>query len=180
MRVKMEEVQKSPLPYAKVLRVGNFKVWRGKYAIAKGKDADKVDTINVCNLDQSWSVRVPQTFELYSVLMLLLSDYQSEDKKVRTFAEDKLAVIFDNLLYTGCIGNGYYHHALYLVTLAYANPKVFKRGDDKKMFNKEVKSLVKDFLKWRQLYDAERLQNEPTDDDIEKENIADQAIEILQ
>lgn len=176
----MEEKQKSTLPYAKVLRVGNFKVWRGKYAIAKGKDADRIDTINVCNLDQSWSVRIPQTFELYSVLMLLLDDYQSDSEKVHTFAEDKLAVIFDNLLYVGCIGNGYYHHALYLVTLAYANPKVFKKGDDKKTFDKEVKELVKEFLEWRKMYDAERAINEPTDDEIEKDNLADQAIEILQ
>ena len=192
--------ENSQIPFVKPGRVGNFKIWRSKDQLSvrpdltqeeakrmvaeKGKIRNEkvdVECINVSNLDGTWKVQIPSTFEMFSVLNALYADCNGKDEALQQRAKNVLLTIIGNMMYSSAIGNGYYHRALEMIATCYANPTLLeKKGDSHKDLVKDAKNLVKNFLEWRKAWDESRKLQEPTDDDNKKEDFAEQMTEIVE
>lgn len=167
------------IPFGKPDRMGNFKIWRSVYVVGKGKTKTDMECINVSNPDGTWYVRIPQTFEMFSMLTLAYQWSQSEDAGEREHGESFIRTVLSNMTYVSCICNGFYHHAVEMVTSAYANPSLLQDTEDGKKFLLDAKGTVKRFLAWRKEYDKHMAANQPTEQDFHQEDIAENAMEIL-
>lgn len=167
------------VPFAKAARVGNFKLWRSKYVKKTSDGHVGIECVHVSDLDGAWSVRIPETYEMFGIIMSLYNDATDElnivlSAQARTIIEK----IVGNMMYASVIGNGYYHRALTLVTTIYANPHLLSE-DEREGLLEEVTHLKDDFLEWRKGYDALTEQMEPTEEDDHREALAEEAIDIL-
>lgn len=160
------------IPYGKPASVGNYRIWRSKYPVGKGKGKDFIDQINVGNLDGTWQVKVPATFEMYAILTELYAD---EGK------QEILAEYVNNMAFVTITGNGYFQRAVELVAIAYANPSLLTRKDKQhKAFVKNAEALIKAFLEWRKVYDERVKLDEPTEQDDKQDEIAGEMIDELE
>ena len=166
----MSEARK--IPYGKPARVGSYRIWRSKYPVGKGKDKDFIDQINIGNLDGTWQVRSPATFEMYAILTELYAD---EGK------QEILAEYINNMAFVTITGNGYFQMAVELVAIAYANPSLLTKKDKQhKAFVKNAEALTKAFLEWRKVYDERMKLDEPTEQDDRHEDIAGEMLDELE
>ena len=55
------------IPFGKAVRVGNFKLWRGKYVLS-GKEKSSIDCLHVSSLDGTWMTRVPATSGMFTTI----------------------------------------------------------------------------------------------------------------
>jgi len=160
------------IPYGKPANVGNYRIWRSKFPVGKGKDKDFIDQINIGNLDGTWQVRIPATFEMYAILTELYAD---EGK------QGSLAEYVNNMAFVTITGNGYFQRAVELVAIAYANPSLLTKKDKQhKAFVKNAEALIKAFLEWRKVYDERVKLDEPTEQDDRHDEIAGQMIDELE
>lgn len=68
MAKKMISEGKLPtIPYGKAVRVGNYKLWRGKYVLS-GKEKASIDCIYVSSLDGTWMTRIPATSGMFTTI----------------------------------------------------------------------------------------------------------------
>jgi len=162
----------SKIPYGKPARVGNYRIWRSKYPVGKGKDKDFIDQINIGNLDRTWQVKIPATFEMYAILTELYAD---EGK------QEILAEYVNNMAFVTITGNGYFQRAVELVAIAYANPSLLTKKDKQhKAFVKNAEALINAFLDWRKVYDERVKLDEPTEQDDKQDEIAGQMLDELE
>ena len=185
------------IPFVKPVRVGNFKLWRSKFQVYAYPDLDEeqakrmvaekgkvrrekfdVECLNVSNLEGTWKVQVPSTFEMFAMLSALYSDYVGEDQQLRDRAGSVLSCFLGNMMYVSSIGNGYYQRALEMVAGCYACPDLLVDKKKSKELRKEVGKLIKDFLVWRKLWDESR-QAFDDENDLKRDEIAEQAQELL-
>ena len=160
------------IPYGKPAMVGNYRIWRGKYPVGKGRDKDFIDQINIGNLDGTWQVRIPATFEMYSILTWLYADEGMQEI---------LAEYINNMAFVTITGNGYFQRAVELVAIAYANPSLLTKKDKQhKAFVKNAEALIKAFLDWRKVYDERVKLDEPTEQDDRQDEIAGQMLDELE
>lgn len=162
------------IPFVKPVRVGNFKLWRSRIG---GRDG--IEAINVSTLDGGWLVRIPQTYELFAMLSTAYGWSVGEDADARVRGEDFLRVSLSNMLYVSCICNGFYHHAVEMVTTAYANPDILRDRKSYKSFRRAGREVVERFLAWRDGYDKVVSESEPSDADFSLDEQAERAAEIL-
>lgn len=159
------------IPYGKPAQFGNYRIWRSKYPVGKGKGKDLIDQINVGNLDGTWQVKIPATFEMYAILTELYAD---EGK------QEILAEYVNNMAFVTITGNGYFQRAVELVAIAYANPSLLTKKDKQhKAFVKNAEALIKAFLDWRKVYDERVKLDEPTEQDDKQDEIAGQMLDEL-
>lgn len=164
--------ERRKIPFGKPAQFGNYRIWRSKYPIGKGKDKDFIDQINIGNLDGTWQVRIPATFEMYAILTELYAD---EGK------QEILAEYVNNMAFVTITGNGYFQRAVELVAIAYANPSLLTKKDKQhKAFVKNAEALIKAFLEWRKVYDERVKLDEPTEQDDRQDEIAGQMLDELE
>ena len=108
----------------------------------------------------------------------MYDDFSGEDKQRSERASTALSAILSNMAFSTTIGNGFYHRALGMVATCYACPDVLEEKGKRKELKKNVDVLVADFLEWVHLL-RESKQGVVTDDDNKREEVADQAREIL-
>ena len=160
------------IPYGKPARLGNYRIWRSKCPVGKGKEKDFIDQVNIGNLDGTWQVRIPATFEMYAILTELYAD---EGK------QEILAEYVNNMAFVTITGNGYFQRAVELVAIAYANPSLLTKKDKQhKAFVKNAEALIKAFLEWRKVYDERVKLDEPTEQDDRQDEIAGQMLDELE
>lgn len=160
------------IPYGKPAQFGNYRIWRGKYPVGKGKGKDFIDQINVSNLDGTWQVKIPATMEMFAILTEMYAD---EGK------QEILAEYINNMAFVTITGNGYFQRAVELVAIAYANPSLLTRKDKQhKPFVKNAEALIKAFLEWRKVYDERVKLDEPTEQDDKQDEIASQMLDELE
>lgn len=187
------------IPFVKPVRVGNFKLWRSKITMSvepteeRKKDVQvesdgrkkaksqkiSIECINVSNLDGSFSVRIPQTYEMFGMLTVAYGWMQSEVEDERKRGEGFIRTSLSNIFYVSSICNGFYHHGIEMLTTAYAMPSVLSDSEDGRKFSEDVRETVSRFLEWRAEYERQMSGNEPTDEDLHQEEIAEQAVDIL-
>lgn len=167
-------------PFGQTERVGNFKLWRGKYKVKTTDGTTEVDCVHISDLSGSWAVRIPATYEMYGILTGTFMDYKSDDDALKRRAFGVLQTVLANMMYVSVIGNGYFQRGVEMLATVYANPSVLSKKDDvHKDFLKDVKATVKEFLEWRKGFDEERKKYEPTEGELHQDELADQAAEML-
>lgn len=191
MTVRMGNAYKErEIPFVKPVRVGNYKLWRSKCRMTvtpTDEDKEKVfkesggkkkavsktydiEQVNVSTLDGTWQVKVPATWDMFGMIGELYSSGE----------DGRLAVLFSNMMYASVVANGYFHEALRLVVTAYADPSVLEegcRGNEELKGN--ARKLIKAFLEWRRMYDDKMKGLEPTEEDMKQDDIAEQAMDII-
>lgn len=159
------------IPFGKPARVGNYKLWRSRCTIGKGKDKDYIEQICVGNLDGSWQVKIPATFEMFTILWELYADPAKQSI---------LASYLNNMAFATITGNGYFQRAVELVAIIYANPSLLDKKDDKhKELVKNADALIKAFLDWRKVYDERVKAGEPSEEEDRQDDVAEQMIEEI-
>ena len=159
------------IPFGKPARVGNYKLWRSRCTVGKGKDKDSIEQICVGNLDGSWQVKIPATFEMFTILWELYAD--PAKKSI-------LASYLNNMAFATITGNGYFQRAVELVAIIYANPSLLDKKDDKhKELVKNADALIKAFLDWRNVYDERVKAGEPSEEEDRQDDVAEQMIEEI-
>lgn len=189
----------STIPFGKPARIGNFKIWKSKFELVSDPTEDQrkkvaeeskgkkkavrqkvtIDCINVSILDGSWMVRIPQTFEQFAMLSLAYAWSLSDDKDEQVKGGDYLRTAISNMYYVSCICNGFFHHAVEMVTSAYVDPELLKENERNEAFLKDAKLTIERFLKWRKGYDEMVAAGEPSDRELHQDELAEQAMDIL-
>lgn len=179
--VNMKQKQESPvgIPFGKPARLGNFRVWRSKLIVGKGKTKSDIECINLSNLDGTWLVRIPQTFEMFGMLTVAYQWANSENAEERRRGDGFIRTALSNMAYVSMICNGFFHHGVEMVTAAYANPSLLNDTEEVKNFMLDAKDTIKRFLVWREEYERHVSENEPTEQDLHQEDLAEQAADIL-
>ena len=162
---------KREIPFGRPARVGNFKIWRSRKMFGRGKNKIPVEQINVSTLDEEWQIKIPATFEIFAMIRDLFAD-NTEQRTAQ------LSTILGNMLYASCIPNGYYQRAINLCATIYANPNLLNDDDERHedMMN-NVRALVAGFLEWRKQYDKHVAENEPTEEEIKNDEVAEEMLE---
>lgn len=173
------------IPLGKPARVGNYKVWRTKKELGRGKDKVEIDQINISTLDESWQVKIPATFDMYGMIRELFAQMcDTPDPSGVSLLNQRagqLTTIFGNMLYASCIANGYFQQAVNLCATLYANPDLLKEEDkNHEKILKDVKALVQGFLAWRKDYDAHVAANSPSEEDLQQEQVAEEMLDELE
>lgn len=165
------------IPFGKPARIGNFKVWRTKKELGKGKDKVEVEQINISTLDESWQIKIPATFEMFGLIRSLFAEHTNSFTDKRT---GQLATIFGNFLYASCIPNGYFQRAINICATIYSNPTLLKEEDENhENLMKDVQGLIAGFLEWRKEHDKQMAENEPTEADMKSDQVAEEMLEEL-
>ena len=189
------------IPFGKAARVGNFKVWRGNYAAAGGKDG--IECVHVSNLDGSWMVRIPSTSTMYG---FICSQYATVDENIR---ENILGMVFTNMANVCSMSSPALHDGFMLLTEMMTFPYLLlpekemerrmkthmeKLGVEKGMakehlskmmgYRKELYDLVgrkmDAFIEDYERQMDERAAKEPDEEKkMEQDDIAEQAVDIL-
>ena len=173
------------IPFGRPARIGNFKIWKSKFTFDKDADGKKIKPqivgycINVSILDDSWIVRIPQTFEMFGMLTVAYQWYKSDNAEERKRGLDFLRTAMSNIFYVSSICNGFYHHGVEMLTSAYADPSVLRDTENGRAFIEDVKGTVSRFLSWREEFDKHVSASEPTEQDIRQEELAEKAADIL-
>lgn len=197
--IQSQQTEQSAIPFGKPARIGNFKIWKSKFELVSDPTEEQrkkvaeesggkkkairqkvtIDCINVSILDGSWMVRIPQTFEQFTMLSLAYSWSLSDDKDEQVKGTDYLRTAISNMYYVSCICNGFFHHGVEMVTSAYADPDLLKENERGVAFLKDAKQTIERFLEWRKGYDELVKAGEPSDRELHQEEIAEKAMEIL-
>lgn len=113
----MKPKEISAIPYAKPVRVGNYRLWRGKVSVSlpseEGDVASQrysVEVLNVSNLDGSWKVQVPQTSMMYGTIV---QAYNTTDLELR---DNFLGMLFTNMSNVCLISSEALHDAFFFLT----------------------------------------------------------------
>lgn len=179
MKIQMEQDKNKTIPFIKPVRVGNFKLWRSKTSIGKGKDKMDIEAINVSNLDGTWSVRIPATFEMFGMVVEAYQWYNSDNPDEKKRGEDYIFTIFSNMMYVSSVCNSFYHRGVQMVSTVYAYPDVLRDKKKFKSLKKEAEGTIKRFLEWRKDYDKYLESLEPTEKELMQDEIAEKAMNIL-
>lgn len=126
------------IPFVKPVRVGNYKLWRGRFAINSGSDKTDIACIHISNLDGSWMVRIPSTMALYGVIM---DGYAMDDEKQRDLF---LRTVFDNIYSLGTSSSVFLHDAFSFVIQMVSSPYLLL--PEKEMVKRMKANLKKDGL----------------------------------
>lgn len=163
-------MDKRKIPFIKPARVGNYKVWRTKATVGKGKDKYEVEQICVSDLEGVWQVRIPSTNGMFAAVSGL---YEDEG------LAPSLATIFTNMLMATTIPNGYFHRAVQICTSVYFNPDLLRNKKQRKGLIKEADALVKDFLDWRSLAESQIQSNAPTEEDERSDEVLEEMLQEI-
>ena len=167
------------IPFGRPARMGNFRVWRSTVVVGKGKAKTGIECINVSNLDGTWLVRIPQTFEMFGMLTIAYQWANSENTEERRRGDGFIRTALSNMAYVSMVCNGFFHHGVEMIAAAYANPSLLQDTEEGKNFIEDAKGTVERSLAWREEYDKHVADNEPTDKDIRQEEFAEEAMDIL-
>lgn len=167
------------IPFGRPARMGNFRIWRSTIVVGKGKAKTGIECINVSNLDGTWLVRIPQNYEMFGMLTIAYQWANSENAEERRRGDGFIRTALSNMAYVSMVCNGFFHHGVEMIAAAYANPSLLQDTEEGKNFIEDAKGTVERFLAWREEYDKHVADNEPTDKDIRQEEIAEEAIDIL-
>ena len=167
------------IPSGRPARMGNFRVWRSTVVVGKGKAKTGIECINVSNLDGTWLVRIPQTFEMFGMLTIAYQWANSENAEERRRGDGFIRTALSNMAYVSMVCNGFFHHGVEMIAAAYANPSLLQDTEEGKNFIGDARGTVERFLAWREEYDKHVTDNEPTDKDIRQEEFAEEAMDIL-
>ena len=160
---------KREIPFIKPVHIGGFKMWRSKVSIGSGDSKASVEQINFSTED-GWHVKIPEGTETF----ILFKDLFGRNML------DAMVNYICNMYYASTVGNGYYHGALGMVARALISPELLKEGDkEHEKFVSDAKALMKGFLEWVDAARERARRNEPTDEEIRQDNIADEAMDIL-
>ena len=109
---KKKLIDDNPLviPFGKAVRLGNYKLWRGNYVIASGKDKATIECVHVSSLDGSWMVRIPSTSAMYGFIGGQFATIDDELK------ENILGMIFTNMHNISLTPSPALHDALFFLT----------------------------------------------------------------
>lgn len=197
--IQSQQTEQSAIPFGKPARIGNFKIWKSKFELVSDPTEEQrkkvaeesggkkkairqkvtIECINVSILDGSWMVRIPQTFEQFAMLSLAYSWSLSDDKDEQVKGTDYLRTAISNMYYVSCICNGFFHRGVEMVTSAYADPDLLKENERGAAFLKDAKLAIERFLEWRNGYDNLVSEGEPSDIELHQEEIAEEAMDIL-
>jgi len=158
------------IPFIKPARVGNYKIWRTKVTAGKGKDKLDIEQICVSDLEGLWQTKIPQTSECFAMLTGLYADEKSRGA---------LSAIFTNMLAMSSIYNGYFHRAVQMCLSVYFNPDLLRKKKERKDLIKEVKRLADDFLEWREAYDVQVKENEPTEEQMRSDEVLEEMLDEI-
>lgn len=167
------------IPSGRPARMGNFRLWKTLTVVGKGKSKTNVECINVSDLDGTWLVRIPQTYEMFGMLTVAYQWSQSEDMEERRRGNGFIRTAISNMFYVSSVCNGFFHHGIEMVAAAYANPTLLKDTKEGQSFMADAKDSIERFLVWRKEYEKHVKENEPTEQDLHQEDIAEEAMEIL-
>lgn len=156
------------IPFVKPARVGNYKIWRTKATVGKGKDKYDVEQICVSDLEGVWQVRIPETNVMFSAVSGLYADEE---------LAGSLSTIFANMLMVSSIPNGFFHRAVQMCSALYFNPDLLRKKKERKDLVKEAKKLVEDFLEWREVYESQVKENEPTDEQMHSDEVLEEMLD---
>lgn len=167
------------IPFGRPARMGNFRLWKTLTVVGKGKAKTNVECINVSDLDGTWLVRIPQTYEMFGMLTVAYKWSQSEDMEERRRGNGFIRTAISNMFYVSSVCNGFFHHGIEMVAAAYANPTLLQDTKEGQSFKADAKDSIERFLVWRKEYEKHVKENEPTEQDLHQEDIAEEAMEIL-
>lgn len=187
------------IPFGKAVRVGNFKLWRGNYVIADGKEKATIECVHVSNLDGSWMVRIPSTTMLFGNICnyFTMGDF--------SYLEDFLLPNFQMLMTDD---NRILHEVYRMLYIASKNPLLFMTDKeheewikrkfpdlDKKKRKEHIAEWSKDreglrancdrirkayFDAWDEQFDKRLQMEEESLKQLHQDEIAEEAIDILQ
>ena len=187
------------IPFGKAVRVGNFKLWRGNYVMAGGKDRTSIECVHVSNLDGSWMVRIPSTTMLFGNICnyFTMGDF--------SYLEDFLLPNFQMLMTDD---NRILHEVYRMLYIASKNPLLFMTDKeheewikrkfpdlDKKKRKEHIAEWSKDreglrancdrirkayFDAWDEQFDKRLQMEEESLKQLHQDEIAEEAIDILQ
>ena len=177
--IQSQQTGQKGIPFGRPARIGNFRLWKSAVAIGKGKAKTGIECINVSNLDGTWLVRIPQTFEMFGMLTIAYQWANSENAEERRRGDGFIRTALSNMAYVSMVCNGFFHHGVEMIAAAYANPSLLQDTEEGKNFIEDAKGTVERFLAWREEYDKHVTDNEPTDQDIRQEEFAEEAMDIL-
>lgn len=156
------------IPFVRPARVGNYKVWRNKTTVGKGKDRYNVEQICISDLEGLWQVRIPETNVMFAAISGLYADES---------LTPSLSTIFSDMLMVTSIPNGYFHRAVQMCSAMYFNPDLLRDRKERKDMVKEAKKLVDDFLGWRDVYEAQVRENAPTEEQERHDEVMEEMLE---
>lgn len=159
------------IPFIKPARVGNYKIWRTRTTLGKGKDKYDVEQICVSDLEGVWQVRIPETNAMFAAISGLYADES---------LTPSLSTIFANLLMVSSIPNGYFHRAVQMCSALYFNPDLLRKKKERKDLVKEARKLVEDFLEWRDVCDAQVKENAPTEEQERQDEVLEEMLEEVE
>jgi hypothetical protein len=169
----------SGIPFGRPAKMGNFRLWKSSIVVGKGKAKVNVECINVSDLEGTWLVRIPQTYEMFGMLTVAYQWSQSDDMDARRRGEGFIRTAISNMFYVSNVCNCFFHHGIEMVAAAYANPSLLRDGEDGQRFIKDAKETIEHFLAWREEYENHAKENEPTDQEMRQDEIAEEALKIL-
>ena len=173
-----KQAEQVEIPFVKPARIGNFKLWRSKKYLGLGRNKYEIEQINISNLDGTWQLKIPATFQIFGLIGEIYKAYKTDGTDGH--AEGQLATLFGNMLYASAIGNGYFHRALNMLATVYANPGLLEKKDEShKDFMKDVKELVERFLEWRKEYDRQSVSLASTDEELRQAQVADEMLDEI-
>lgn len=167
------------IPFGRPARMGNFRLWKTLTVVGNGKAKTNVECINVSDLDGTWLVRIPQTYEMFGMLTVAYQWSQSEDMEERRRGNGFIRTAISNMYYVSSVCNGFFHHGIEMVAAAYANPTLLQDTKEGQSFMADAKESIERFLVWRKEYEKRVKENEPTEQDLHQEEIAEEAMKIL-
>lgn len=193
------EKELAKIPFSKPARIGNFKIWRSRISLEfmptrdmlseedqirldKGqiklsKQKEDIEAINISNLEGTWMIRIPETYEMFIMLMQSYGWYMSDNEEAKKRGEDYLTTVFSNMLWVSNITNGYYHEGVFMVGGAYADPTLLSDKKKFKSFKDTADRVIKDYLSWRKTFDKvtqKELSKEELKKDEQVQEIMDQ------
>ena len=121
------------IPFGKAVRVGNFKLWRGNYNIASGKERSYLECVYISNLDGSWMVRIPSTSSMFG---FICSQYATVDESLR---ENILGMVFTNVFNCATISSPALHDGFFFLTEMLTFPYLLL--SEKDMVNRMEKGM---------------------------------------
>lgn len=162
---------KRKIPFIRPVRVGNYKVWRNRATVGKGKHKDEVEQVCISDLEGLWQVRIPSTSIMFSAICGLYADES---------LSDSLSTVFTNMLVVSTVQNGYFHRAVQMCSSLYFNPDLLRKKKERKDLKKEAERLVEDFLAWRDVYDAQAKENAPTEEQERSDEVLEEMLEEVE
>jgi len=191
------------IPFGKAVRVGNFKLWRGNYVMAGGKDRTSIECVHVSNVDGSWMVRIPSTSTMFG---FICQQYAIVDTNIR---DNMLGMVFTNIYNCSNLPSPALHDSFWFLQEMMAFPYLLlpekemgkrmkenmkKLGIDKSRAKDHVSKMMEyrkglyelierkksAFIDDYERQQAERMAKEPeAEKQLDSDAIAEQAVDIL-